>query len=179
MDPTTKPNFRDWLSALSVAAEASKALNDELGALMLEDDDSDAFIRRLIQMSERAEAAADEVANLVHIGVEIGAFHSIATSFRLNDLLLSISEDDAVERGMNRVLPTPLPNRPVDAARAAVAGLTEAQRLALATEMVLGAVLPVSIQQLRRCALAATTTADSLEKLAFAEREMRSLEGRL
>ncbi|GAA0311475.1 hypothetical protein [Rhodovulum strictum] len=67
----------------------------------------------------------------------------------------------------------------IEAIRNALAGLTEAQRLALATEMVLGAGMPVSIQQLRRCALAATTTADSLEKLAFAEREMRSLEGRL
>ncbi|TCM84816.1 hypothetical protein [Rhodovulum steppense] len=80
---------------------------------------------------------------------------------------------------MNGVLPTPLPNPLLDAARVAVAGLTEPQRLALATEMVLGAGMPVSILQLRRCALAATTTADSLEKLAFADRAMRSLEGRL
>ncbi|GAA0311467.1 hypothetical protein [Rhodovulum strictum] len=73
-----EPGFRGWLGTLRIAAEASKALSDELGALMLEDDDSDAFIRRLIRLSEQAEAAADEVANLVHIGVGIGAFDWIA-----------------------------------------------------------------------------------------------------
>ncbi|MCO8146884.1 hypothetical protein NHN26_16900 [Rhodovulum tesquicola] len=81
------PVFREWLVRFREAAEASQRLNDELGALMLQEDDSDSYIGTLVRLSERAEEASDAVAKLAHAGVTAGGFDLIEGLLDLHDAL--------------------------------------------------------------------------------------------
>lgn len=69
--------------------------------------------------------------------------------------------------------------RLIDAVKDAVAQLDPHQRTALAIDILNQTDDPHQVFQLRRAARVATTTADSLERMAFVEREVRKLEGRV